>query len=104
MCGLGAMRHVKLIGTPRIEDSAGELGEVRGRKPWAVLARVLLTDRALNRRELSAELFPDADDPLGSLRWCLAGLPRAFGLSELFIGDPISRELLPSITVDVRAL
>ena len=103
MCGLGAMLHVKLIGTPRIEDSAGDVGEVRGRKPWAVLARVLLTDRALNRRELSAELFPDADDPLGSLRWCLAGLPRAFGLSELFIGDPISRELPPSITVDVRA-
>lgn len=103
MCGLGAMLHVKLIGTPRIEDSASDVGEVRGQKPWAVLAWVLLTDRALNRRELSAELFPDADDPLGSLRWCLAKLPRAFGLSELFIGDPISRELPPSITVDVRA-
>ena len=95
---------VRLIGPPRIESSTGERRELRGQKPWAVLARVLLADRLLTRRELSAELFPETVDPLGSLRWCLAELRRAFGVSELFSGDPIQRDLPPSITVDVHAL
>jgi DNA-binding SARP family transcriptional activator len=98
------MLHVRLIGRPRIESPTGDRHDVRGQKPWAVLARVLLADRVLTRRELSAELFPDTVDPLGSLRWCLAGLRRAFGSSELFTGDPIRRDLPPSITVDVHAL
>ena len=96
--------HVRLIGRPTIESASGQEREVRGQKPWAVLARVLLADRVLTRRELGTELFPDAVDPLGSLRWCLAGLRRALGSSELFTGDPIRRDLPPSITVDVLVL
>ena len=95
---------VRLIGPPRIENSTGERRALRGQKPWAVLARLLLADRRLTRRELSAELFPDTVDPLGSLRWCLAELRRAFGVPELFSGDPIQRDLPPSITVDVHRL
>lgn len=95
---------VRLIGPPRIESSTGDRRQPRGQKPWAVLARLLLADRLLTRRELSAELFPDTIDPLGSLRWCLAELRRAFGFAELFSGDPIQRDLPPSITVDVREL
>jgi DNA-binding SARP family transcriptional activator len=95
---------VRLIGPPRIESSTGERRDLRGQKPWAVLARLLLADRLLTRRELSAELFPDTVDPLGSLRWCLAELRRAFGCAELFSGDPIRRDLPPSITVDVHGL
>jgi DNA-binding SARP family transcriptional activator len=108
--GIGGVRgvsetlDVRLIGPPRIESSTGERRELRGQKPWAVLARVLLADRMLTRRELSGELFPDTVDPLGSLRWCLAELRRAFGCSEVFSGDPIRRDLPPSITVDVHAL
>lgn len=98
------MLHVRLLGPPSIESSSGERRDVRGQKSWAVLARVLLADRALTRRELSAELFPDTIDPLGSLRWCLAGLRKALGSSELFTGDPVCRELPPWITVDVQAL
>jgi DNA-binding SARP family transcriptional activator len=95
---------VRLIGPPRIESSTGERRELRGQKPWAVLARLLLADRRLTRRELSAELFPDTVDPLGSLRWCLAELRRALGGPELFSGDPIQRDLPPSIRVDVHRL
>jgi DNA-binding SARP family transcriptional activator len=95
---------VRLIGPPRIESSTGERRDLRGQKPWAVLARLLLADRLLTRRELSAELFPDTVDPLGSLRWCLAEIRRAFGFAELFSGDPIQRDLPPSITVDVHGL
>jgi DNA-binding SARP family transcriptional activator len=98
------MRHVRLIGTPRIEGADGDALEVKGQKPWAVLARILLADRPLTRRELSAELFPDADDPLGSLRWCLAALRRALGSPDLLTGDPVRSGLGPSITVDVHEL
>ena len=98
------MRHVRLIGPPRIEGPDGDSLEVKGQKPWAVLARIVLAERPLTRRELSTELFPDADDPLGSLRWCLASLRRALGSSELLTGDPVRGELGPSITVDVHEL
>jgi DNA-binding SARP family transcriptional activator len=98
------MVHVRLIGPPRIDVPTGEPPEVRGQKSWAVLARLLLADRPLTRRELSAELFPDTVDPLGSLRWCLAGLRKALGSSELFTGDPVRVDLPPAVTVDVHDL
>ncbi len=98
------MLHIRLIGSPSIEGPNGELREVRGKKPWAVLARVLLADRALTRRELSAELFPDAADPLGSLRWCLASLRKTIGSAEVLTGDPIRRELPDWVSVDVYDL
>lgn len=98
------MLRVTLMGSPRIETDDGVLREVRGQKPWAVLARMLLADRPLSRRELSSALFPDTDDPLGSLRWCLAGLRKALGSSELFTGDPVDPSLPPAAWVDVLAL
>ena len=98
------MLHIRLIGSPSIEGANGELREVRGRKPWAVLARVLLADRAMTRRELSAELFPEAADPLGSLRWCLASLRKAIGSAEVLTGDPVQRELPDWVSVDVYDL
>jgi len=104
MARFEAMVHVRLIGPPAIEGSDGERREVRGLKPWAVLARLLLADRPLTRRELSAELFPDADDPLGSLRWCLAALRKALGSPDLFTGDPVRCDLPAWVTVDVLAL
>ena len=56
-----------------------------------------MTERPLSRRELSAELFPSAVDPLGALRWCLAGLRRALGSAEAFAGDPV----VPALSGDV---
>ena len=96
--------RVRLIGVPRIEGPDGDVREVRGNKPWAVLARLLLADQPTTRRALSAELFPDTDDPLGSLRWCLAALRKAIGSSDLFTGDPVSVALPPDVTVDVLDL
>ncbi len=96
------MLRIRLIGSPRIEGPNGQRREVRGKKPWALLARVLLTDRALTRRELSAELFPEAADPMGSLRWCLASLRKTIGSDEVLTGDPIRRELPDWVNVDVH--
>ena len=58
---------IRLIGKPAILADDGELRPVRGHQSWALLARILLAERPLSRRQLSAELFPSADDPLGAL-------------------------------------
>ena len=77
--------RARLLGHPRIEG--GE--QPRGQKSWAVLARIALGDRPLTRAELAAELFGEADDPLGALRWCLSDLRRALNDSGLLRGDPL---------------
>jgi tetratricopeptide (TPR) repeat protein/DNA-binding SARP family transcriptional activator len=75
----------------------------RGLKSWAVLARVILAERPVGRRELAGELFGEADDPLAALRWSLADLRRSFGMPALLRGDPLS--LAPGeLWVDARAL
>ncbi|KAA0019473.1 hypothetical protein [Antrihabitans cavernicola] len=61
----------------------------RGRKSWAVLARVALAETPRRRADLAAELFGETDDPLGALRWTLADVRRSLGRSDLFRGDPI---------------
>ena len=77
---------IRLIGKPAILGDDGELRPVRGHQSWALLARILLAERPLSRRQLSAELFSSADDPLGALRWCLAGLRRALGSADVLVG------------------
>ena len=92
-----------MLGPPRIEDEGQPCPPPRGLKSWAVLARVALAGRPVGRRELAGELFGEADDPLGALRWSLADLRRSFGLPSLLCGDPLS--LAPGeLWVDVRAL
>ena len=82
--------RVRLLGHPRIEGGAGQPGRApRGKKSWALLARVALAERPPARSELAAELFGEADDPLGALRWCLADLRRCFGDPQLMRGDPV---------------
>ncbi len=101
---MSARVRVRLLGHPRIEDGAGQpCPPPRGQKSWAVLGRLALADRPLTRAELAAELFAEADDPLGALRWCLADLRRCFGDSGLLRGDPI-RVDESLIWVDVLAM
>ena len=95
---------IRLIGRPGIVTASGVEGSVRGYQSWAVLARLLLAERELTRRELSAELFPDTADPLGSLRWCLAGLRRAADHPDAFSGDPVRLTLPADTIVDVASL
>jgi DNA-binding SARP family transcriptional activator len=96
--------RVRLLGHPRIEDADGQPRQPpRSQKSWALLTRVALADRPLARRELAAELFGTADDPLGALRWCLADLRRSCGDPRLLRGDPLG---LPAgaLWLDVREL
>ena len=95
---------MRLLGPPRIEGGDGQPRRPpRGQKSWALLARVALAQRPMTRGELAAELFGEADDPLGALRWCLADLRRSCGDPQLLRGDPVS--LAPgSLWLDVWAL
>ena len=96
--------EIRLVGRPRILDASGAERPVRGHQSWALLARILMTDRPLSRRELSAELYPYAQDPLGALRWCLAGLRRALGTAEAFMGDPVVPALPADVVLDLDDL
>ncbi|HEU5084375.1 MAG TPA: BTAD domain-containing putative transcriptional regulator [Acidimicrobiales bacterium] len=92
---------MKLLGSPTIQADDGVAIALRGHKPWAVLARLALAERPVSRRELAVELFPDADDPLGALRWSLAAIRKALGSPCTFVGDPIDHRLPDDVTVDV---
>jgi DNA-binding SARP family transcriptional activator len=96
-------RRVRLLGHPRLESDGQRYPPLRGMKPWAVLARVALAERPVERRELAGELFSEADDPLGALRWCLADLRRGLGLPALFRGDPLDLTA-GELWLDVQAL
>lgn len=95
---------IQLLGQPCIIDETGEQQTVRGHQAWALLTRILLSKRLLDRRTIAGELFPEADDPLGSLRWCLAALRRALTSAEALVGDPIEVNLPSGTKVDVISL
>lgn len=96
--------QVRLLGHPRIEDGTGRpCRPPRGQKSWALLARVALADRPLTRGELASELFGEADNPLGALRWCLADLRRCCGDPQLLRGDRVSLAV-GSLWLDVWGL
>jgi DNA-binding SARP family transcriptional activator len=96
--------RVRLLGHPRFDDGAGQPRQPpRGQKSWALLGRVALADRPMTRSELATELFGEADDPLGALRWCLADLRRSCQDPQLLRGDPVTLSV-GSLWLDVLAL
>lgn len=94
---------VLTLGKPRIVGDDGETRAVPGQQPWALLGRLLLSKRRLGRRTLASELFCEAEDPLGALRWCLASLRRALGRDTL-CGDPIELNFPNGTYVDILNL
>ncbi|MET3806435.1 DNA-binding SARP family transcriptional activator [Nakamurella sp. UYEF19] len=82
--------RVRLLGRPRPEfTDEGPHPSARGRKSWAVFARIALAERPVLRTELAMELFGEADDPAAALRWALADLRRSLGRADLLRGDPV---------------
>lgn len=86
----GQRVDVRLLGLPGARVDTRPLPRPRGRKSWAVLARLAMADRPLGRGEVARLLFAEADDPLGALRWTLAELRRVLGVPDAFRGDPIA--------------
>lgn len=87
------MLTIRLLGPPAILRDGRPVRSPRGRKAWAVLSYVLLAERPPSRTHLAELLFSDADDPLGALRWSLAELRRALGVSGVLSGDPVATTL-----------
>jgi DNA-binding SARP family transcriptional activator len=95
---------IELLGRPRLSVDGVDGYRFRSRKSWAVLAFLLLGERPPTRAQLATILFPDADDPLGALRWTLAEIRRGIGPGGALDGDPVNLTLPATTTVDVDVL
>ena len=96
--------RIHLLGPPHLEIEGVPAPAPRGRKAWALLCFLLLSDAPIGRRRLGELLFADADDPLGALRWNLAELRRALGPDADVRGDPVALTLPREAWLDVRVL
>jgi DNA-binding SARP family transcriptional activator len=76
----------------------------RGKKAWGLLAYLVLTPLAPSRVGLASLLFPEADDPLGALRWSLSELRRSLGGDGDVSGDPLRLTLGTGTLVDTDVL
>lgn len=95
---------VRLLGPPAVERRGRVVAGPRGRKPWGLLAFLLLADRAPSRQRLVSLLFEGADDPRAALRWNLAEMRRGFGGAVDVGGDPLELRLADDVSVDVSGL
>ena len=73
---------IHLLGPPRMERGGTAVDAPRGHKAWGLLAYLLRSGVPPTRERLASLLFPEADDPLGTLRWTLSVLRR-----QLSAGD-----------------
>jgi DNA-binding SARP family transcriptional activator len=95
---------IHLLGRPHVERDGEQVPPPRGRKAWALLAYLALSQvRKPSREHLAELLFATADDPLGALRWNLAELRRLLDAAVLPQGA-IDLALPPDAFLDVRAL
>lgn len=76
----------------------------RGNKAWGLLVYLLRARVPPSRERLADLLFPEADDPLGTLRWTLSTLRRSLGEDAEVGGDPVHLNLPPGTFVDVDVL
>src|SRR5918994_1319306 len=76
----------------------------RGHKAWGLLAYLVRARVPPSRERLAGLLFPEADDPLGALRWTLSVLRRQLGEHAELGGDPVVLTLPPGTFVDVDVL
>lgn len=89
-----AENWIRLLGPPRIESPDATPPQPRGRKAWAVLAYLALQADGTGRSRTASLLFPDAEDPLGALRWNLSELRRTLD-GVTVAGDPLRLTLQP---------
>lgn len=91
---------VHLLGAPRIERDGAPLPPPRGAKAWALLTLLLLVDTPQPRSRVASLLFPEADDPLGALRWSLSELRRLLDEDAEITRDPLHLRLRGDVVVD----
>lgn len=98
------MLRLRLIGRLGLERDGQPIPGPRGQKTWAVLGRLVRSPQPVSRQLLVDELFADADDPMGALRWALAELRRKTGYPDAFRGNPVSPGLGADVAADVNDL
>jgi DNA-binding SARP family transcriptional activator len=99
-----AAASIHLLGSPRLERAGAAVAAPRGHKAWGLLAYLLCCRVPPSRERLAGLLFPEADDPLGTLRWTLSALRRSLGPGVELGGDPVRLALPPATFVDVHVL
>ena len=95
---------IHLLGQPRLEFSGVPVPDPRGHKAWGLLAYLLSNRVPPSRERVASLLFPEADDPLGALRWTLSALRRRLGEGVELGGDPLRLSLPPGTLVDIHVL
>ncbi|MGB7449624.1 MAG: tetratricopeptide repeat protein [Ornithinimicrobium sp.] len=91
-----------LLGEPRLARDGQPLPPPRGRKPWGLLAYLLLAEHQPSRQSVAEMLFSDANDPMAALRWTLSEIRRATGWSaDELGGDPLTISLPQGFSVDL---
>lgn len=86
-------------------EQAGLVADApRGHKVWGLLTYLVRSRVPPSRQQLASLLFPEADDPLGTLRWTLSSLRRGLGREADLGGDPVRLSLPPGTIVDVDVL
>ncbi len=95
---------VRLLGQPSIIRD-GVPVQLSGRKPWGLLAYLLLEQRP-TRREVASRLIPEANDPLAALRWLLHQVRRAIEPEGTIAehNGALSLRLSEAVTVDLLDL
>jgi DNA-binding SARP family transcriptional activator/plasmid stabilization system protein ParE len=95
---------VHLLGSPRVERAGVTLDPLRGHKAWGLLVFLVRSQLAPSRERVADLLFPEAADPMGTLRWTLSILRRHLGDHAELGGDPLELTLLPGAVVDLDVL
>lgn len=95
---------IQLLGAPSVEQAGTTPEPLRGHKAWGLLAYLVLSRVPPSRERVASLLFPEADDPLGTLRWTLSVLRRTLGEHAEIGGDPLRLTLPPGTFLDVDVL
>lgn len=95
---------IHLLGIPRVERDGAVAPAPKGRKVWALLAYLLLSESAPSRSQLAGLLFSEADDPLRALRWNLNAIRQLLGEDTTIEGEPVTLRLPPGAFVDALVL
>ncbi len=95
--------ELHLLGPPRVFRDGCPVPGPRGNKAWLLLAYLLSSTVPATRERLAAVLSPEAEDPLGALRWNLSELRRLLQL-DAWDRSRIRLVLPDAAVVDVRLL
>lgn len=96
--------RVSLLGPPSVERDGTAVAPPRGRKAWALLAYLALTEGPVPRSRLAELLFDEADDPAAALRWSLSQVRGALAGVADVEGDPVRLRPHAATVVDVDVL